>query len=1064
MPDLLEDLTARIAKRDASRAEATLQADIRQFILSADLNIDANDISEETQQVSMESQLGDGSRRRIDVETGTTVIEVKRNLRIGSVLADGEKQLGQYVATRVRQTGARYLGILTDGSEWILYVPDPDDEGRIIQAAEPLTIVGAMDADKLRTWLGAVLATVKQIKPTPDAIEERLGATSPSHHADHASLQAIYEANRDNPTVDLKRQLWSKLLRTAFGASFEDQERLFLDHTLLVLTAEAIAHAVVGFPLEGPGGVSPRDLADGRLFAGAQIHGVVESDFFDWVLEVEGGEEFVRSLAARIAKFDWSQVEHDVLKHLYESVISAETRMALGEYYTPDWLADRIIAKEYSNPLGTRVLDASAGSGTFVFHGVRAYLDAAEADGQSIGEAVDGVVRHVYGMDIHPVAVTLARVTYLLAIGTQRLSDPTRGKISVPVYLGDSLQWEQQADLLSDEGTITVETTGEDLLSAGGGLLFDDNLVFPASVLADAQNFDSLVSAMANKVLVAAEAEAATTRRLTSSAMRRRASQAPSSKVRDMVDPILDSHAVTDASDREVLRQTFATLRQLHLNGRDHIWGYYVRNLVRPLWLSRPENRVDVLVGNPPWLRYSKMTGPMQKRYMRMGRERNLLNGPAGASARDLSTLFVTRAVELYLKDGGRFAYVMPHGTLTRKPHHSFRSGRWNANSRSTSGLAVAFEPAWELVKIQTGFPMVSCVIFGSKVGPNAAEPLPSDTEYWTGTFSRPSQAWAQVETKAVITPGKIRQHDPNDPAPVSPYLSKFRQGALVLPRMLVCVEEGDAGPLGAGAGRTAVKSRRGNLDKAPWSKLPSIATSVGTDYVFDTYLGEHALPFRLTQPLRSVLPIHNGVLMNAQAISSTPDLDSWWSQAESLWASNAKPGSAPLHERIDHMGQLSAQLGESAAYRVVYPKSGNRLVAGIVDNPKAIIDHSLYWAPAETMAEARYLQAIINSPALLDRVRPLQTLGLFGARHFDKYIFMVPFPAFSPADDDHMALVGLAKRAEDVALDVNLSSATTFQQARKLVDAALATDGVAADLALLVDKILPPVDVEALE
>ena len=111
MPDLLEDLTARIAKRDASRAEATLQADIRQFILSADLNIDANDISEEAQTVSMESQLGDGSRRRIDVETGTTVIEVKRNLRIGSVLADGEKQLGQYVATDTRDAVFRRAGV-----------------------------------------------------------------------------------------------------------------------------------------------------------------------------------------------------------------------------------------------------------------------------------------------------------------------------------------------------------------------------------------------------------------------------------------------------------------------------------------------------------------------------------------------------------------------------------------------------------------------------------------------------------------------------------------------------------------------------------------------------------------------------------------------------------------------------------------------------------------------------------------------------------------------------------------------------------------------------------------
>ncbi|MGX9902051.1 N-6 DNA methylase [Arthrobacter sp. SA17] len=618
-------MTTRITRRESGRSEATLQADIRAFILAAGLNVDANDIAEESVSVTMEAQLGDGSRRRIDVESGTTVIEVKKNLRLGSVLETAEIQLGQYVSARCDQTGARYLGVLTDGREWILYVPDPDQPEKIRQAAEPLIVNNAMDTERLRSWLGAVLSTVEQIKPTPSEIEGRLGAESPAHHADHASLQALFDANRNNPTVVLKRELWGKLLKTAFGSSFEDVEHLFLDHTLLVLTAEAIAHAVIGFELSGPNAVGPRELAEGGRFASAQIHGVVEADFFDWVLEVEGGEQFVRSLAARIGKFRWDQVEHDVLKHLYESVITQQTREALGEYYTPDWLADRVLAKEYDNPLDTKVLDASCGSGTFIFHAVRSYLEAAEAKGLPVGDAVDGVVRHVYGMDIHPVAVTLARVTYLLAIGADKLRHPLRGRITIPVYLGDSLQWEQQTNLLSSEDAITVETTGEDIMSAGGGLLFDDNLVFPLSILTDAQNFDSLVSAMADKVLASADEELAPAR-ITPQVQGRRLNASPSSKVRDLVDPILSAHNVPE-EDRDVLRTTFSTLRQLHLNGRNHIWGYYVRNLVRPLWLSMPENRVDVLVGNPPWLRYSKMPGAMQDRYKRLARERNLLSG-----------------------------------------------------------------------------------------------------------------------------------------------------------------------------------------------------------------------------------------------------------------------------------------------------------------------------------------------------------------------------------------------------------------------------------------------------
>ena len=100
-----------------------------------------------------------------------------------------------------------------------------------------------------------------------------------------------------------------------------------------------------------------------------------------------------------------------------------------------------------------------------------------------------------------------------------------------------------------------------------------------------------------------------------------------------------------------------------------------VTHYERLLELIVPD-RVHVLVGNPPWLRYSKMTPPMKARYKVLAKPRALLSGGLGASGRDLSTLFVARAVEMYLIPGGSFAFVMPHGTLTRLPHTGFRSGK----------------------------------------------------------------------------------------------------------------------------------------------------------------------------------------------------------------------------------------------------------------------------------------------------------------------------------------------------------------------------------------------------
>jgi N-6 DNA Methylase len=272
---------------------------------------------------------------------------------------------------------------------------------------------------------------------------------SSAHALDRDTLLELFRRHRDHPSVRMKRRLWARLLTTALGTQFEDSDELFVEHTYLVNTAEIIAHALVGFDLWS---IAPASLLSGSRFEESGIGGVVEADFFDWVVHVPGGDPFVRSLARRVGRFRWQEVGGDVLKVLYESVITAPTRKRLGEYYTPDWLAERLVATAIEWPLESRVLDPSCGSGTFLFHAVRRYLAAAEDAGLPLGSGLAGLTQHVLGMDLHPVAVTLARVTYLLAIGRHRLTHPDRGPIQVPVYLGDAVQWKREADNLFTEG------------------------------------------------------------------------------------------------------------------------------------------------------------------------------------------------------------------------------------------------------------------------------------------------------------------------------------------------------------------------------------------------------------------------------------------------------------------------------------------------------------------------------------------------------------------------------------------------------------------------------------
>ena len=148
------DLLSRLARRDAPRTEADVQADVRQLFLTAPFQLEEGDI----ENVYLESPLGD--RRRIDVEVGSTVVEVKRDLRRGKVKAEAVEQLAGYVERRAEQTGRRYVGVLTDGADWICYNLV---QGELQEVSHLKVTEGKADLDRLVVWLEGVLATAKGI-------------------------------------------------------------------------------------------------------------------------------------------------------------------------------------------------------------------------------------------------------------------------------------------------------------------------------------------------------------------------------------------------------------------------------------------------------------------------------------------------------------------------------------------------------------------------------------------------------------------------------------------------------------------------------------------------------------------------------------------------------------------------------------------------------------------------------------------------------------------------------------------------------------------------------------
>jgi hypothetical protein len=488
---------------------------------------------------------------------------------------------------------------------------------------------------------------------------------------------------------------------------------------------------------------------------------------------------------------------------------------------------------------------------------------------------------------------------------------------------------------------------------------------------------------------------------------------------------------------------------QLHDEGRDHVWSYYVRNLARPTWLARPGNHVDRLVGNPPWLAYRFMTPDMQAAFRALSEERGLWAGASVATHQDLSALFVVRAVELYLKPEGRFAFVMPFATLSRRQFAGFRTARYTTQA---GDLAIDFATAWDLHKVKPNlFRVPPSVVIGSRAGEPMA--LTSEAEHWSGRLPGRNISWALAEPHLTISAAGI---EVARDAPNSLYHSRFAQGASLVPRMLVLVEPAPSSPIGVAAGRTAVRSLRSANEKQPWKSLLSLEGVVETEFVRPVHLGSTILPFRQLEPVQTVIPWDGNELLDGSnpKIDLYPGLAEWWRNAEQTWERSRGANRLSLTEQIDFRRKLTAEF-PTAPHRVVYTKGGQYLAAARIDDSRVVIDHKLYWATATSLDEARYLTAILNASVLTALVAPLQSRGEHNPRDFDKYVWRLPIPLYSAESDTHRHLVAFAERAEHIAAETDVSVPRTFQAQRRMIREALHRDGVAGDIDALVSELL---------
>lgn len=180
------------------------------------------------------------------------------------------------------------------------------------------------------------------------------------------------------------------------------------------------------------------ELLSGRAFVNRGIRNFCGDDWYIWLLDVwdPALEAQCEELWACLGSFDTcpegSTHSPDSLSRIYETVVPPALRHALGEYYTPGWLAERTLQNAVSasgrRAGELRFLDPACGSGVFLIQALRLI----RADTSKSPPLSDQVA----GFDLHPLAVLTAKANYLAAMARQPL--PEAG-LFLPIYRYDAL-------------------------------------------------------------------------------------------------------------------------------------------------------------------------------------------------------------------------------------------------------------------------------------------------------------------------------------------------------------------------------------------------------------------------------------------------------------------------------------------------------------------------------------------------------------------------------------------------------------------------------------------------
>ena len=675
---LSEHLTSLLKRTKSSENEATtasyFENEIYYFVRTT-FGISIDFKKEESQSTLRHKFIG-----RMDAVCNNLVIEYKRRGKLDNEKdkAKATNQLSNYLEQLLQEDGNEYYGVLTDGVK-IRYVYFQD---RKIHSTN-FKNINENDLDKL--VLSLIDINNKKFVPKNIVDDFKLNSyTEVSAKLAQYLFKSINEKKSQktlmlfqewevlfhlsetdkgqNDDINKRRKALGELFGLSIDDADTDYKALFALQTTYAIIVKLIATKVItkiefNKDIEYFSDLSNIDnstlrqfieyIEDGYVFQTGGVRNLLEGDFFSWYCseDIWSDEEakiildivhILNSYSSGFYKHGHSTI--DIFIDLYMEIIPPEVRHSLGEYFTPAWLADKVIieSKKLVNKKNYSAVDPTCGSGVFIMSIIKNIIgstDVISLSEKSKRELLHSILSKVKGVDINPLAVLTAKVSFYLSIKPLINGDD----IEIPIYLGDSANIPNKSLLGDIKCYSYVVTTKQENI----------NVVLPCSFVESEKFFYTMSQIQA---IIKTEDDDLVYQKFIENI----ASNSLNNKIKNVI-KILSKQLV-----------------RLHKNNWDGIWIRIVANF---MLVGRISN-VDIVIGNPPWIKWEFLPQDYANKIKSLCVDRHLFSGQTymGAISLNICALIANVTASTWLNKKGVLAFLMPQTLMTQDSYAGFRN------------------------------------------------------------------------------------------------------------------------------------------------------------------------------------------------------------------------------------------------------------------------------------------------------------------------------------------------------------------------------------------------------